>query len=458
VTSGFGNQLAIYSATGEKIGGIEPLEPNSICGVAVDQATGILYVADIPEFFGEQTTIRRFVPVSNTAPVDATDYTVTSIKVQDGGPCHLAVDSAGSVYASSTNVNGEGPTKRYPVSAFAAVPPVVAGTQIAAKSLAAATDPASDDLYIDEGDQISHFDSTGSLAHVFGKGAFGSGSRGVAIDAGSGDIYVANRGSGSIARFTAFVEPYTPIEHPALDNAVSQPGVHNFGDFQVTPDGHYAAFTSVRPLTGHDSGGHLDVYRYDVGGDALACVSCSPTKARSSGDATLASHGLSLADDGRVFFTTTEALVLRDTDSVKDAYEWSAGQTQLISTGISQFDSGLLSASADGKDVFFFTRDRLSPEDQNGSTMRIYDAREEGGRFAIPDPPQCAASDECHGPGSETPLRAGIASLAGTGGNFPAKKVRKPRRCRKGSVKKRGRCVKKKTSRRGSGNSKGGSR
>ena len=32
--------------------------------------------------------------------------------------------------------------------------------------------------------------------------------------------------------------------------------------------------------------------------------------------------------------------------------------------------------------------------------MRIYDAREGGGFFHIPAPPQCRASDECHGPGS----------------------------------------------------------
>jgi hypothetical protein len=118
---------------------------------------------------------------------------------------------------------------------------------------------------------------------------------------------------------------------------------------------------------------------------------------------------------------------------------------QLISTGASQFGSELFSASADGKDVFFFTRETLSPEDKNGSVMKIYDAREMGGKFLIPDPPQCAASDECHGPSSPIPPKAGIASLAGTDGNVPKKK-RKSRRCGKGFVKKKSRHGKKKRS------------
>ena len=38
----------------------------------------------------------------------------------------------------------------------------------------------------------------------------------------------------------------------------------------------------------------------------------------------------------------------------------------LISAGTSPFDSRLLSASANGTDVYFFTRDTLAPQDENG--------------------------------------------------------------------------------------------
>ena len=54
-------------------------------------------------------------------------------------------------------------------------------------------------------------------------------------------------------------------------------------------------------------------------------------------------------------------------DNKQDAYEWEpAARSSLISTGIGQFDSGLLSAGADGRDAYFFTRDSAGPEDDNG--------------------------------------------------------------------------------------------
>ena len=91
--------------------------------------------------------------------------------------------------------------------------------------------------------------------------------------------------------------------------------------------------------------------------------------------------------------------MLNDTNGRKDVYEWSDGGQQLISAGSGPFDSALLTASADGADVFFFTHDALAPEeDRNGSLMRIYDAREGGGFFKLPAEVPCQASDECHGP------------------------------------------------------------
>jgi hypothetical protein len=207
----------------------------------------------------------------------------------------------------------------------------------------------------------------------------------------------------------------------------------------VTPDGRYAAFVSAIQITDYQSSNHLEVYRYDAEEGEIDCPSCVPTNAAATGDAALAARGLSITDDGRVFFTSSEPLVLPDTDKTKDAYEWADGEAQLISAGTSQFDSGLLSVTADGKDAFFFTRDVLTPDDNNGGLMKIYDARENGGFFAVPPPPPCAASDECHGPGSEPPPPANIPSVSGTPGNLPGAGRRS---CGKGKVKKRGRCVK----------------
>lgn len=245
---------------------------------------------------------------------------------------------------------------------------------------------------------------------------------------------------GSSPQFVATVEP----ENPAVRNGVADSEIGRYGDFQVTATGDYAAFITTLPLQpDYDNAGHMEVYRYGTSLDELACVSCNFTEESPSSDAALPAYGLGLTDDGRLFFNSREQLTLRDTNGKLDAYEWKEGVAQLISTGTSAFPSGLLGVSADGADAFFFTRDKLVPGDRNGQAMKIYDAREDGGFFVIPPPPLCAASDECHGPGSQAAEPPGIATLEGAGS------PRKATRCKKGFVKKRGRCVKKKKHRRG---------
>ena len=94
------------------------------------------------------------------------------------------------------------------------------------------------------------------------------------------------------------------------------------GDFQVTPSGDDAAFTSTLSLTGYDNGSvHPEVFRYDTG-SGVECASCNPTSEQATGDASLPRHGLGLSDDGRVFFNSTEGLVDRDLNEKEDAYQW----------------------------------------------------------------------------------------------------------------------------------------
>jgi len=141
-------------------------------------------------------------------------------------------------------------------------------------------------------------------------------------------------------------------------------------------------------------------------------------------------------------FNSSDALAPRDLDERQDVYEWRSGSApQLISTGVSPFDSSLLTASADGKDVFFFTRDTLVPQDQNGTLAKLYDARDEGGFPFLAEPHPCKASDECHGAGSEAPPAAEIGSIIGAGGNFEGPKGGGG--CRKGFVRRAGKCVRK---------------
>ena len=73
--------------------------------------------------------------------------------------------------------------------------------------------------------------------------------------------------------------------------------------------------------------------------------------------------------------------------------------------------------------------------------MKIYDAREGGGFAYLFPPTSCKASDECHGAGSSTPPPVQTGSEAGSPRNF--EEEHKAKTCKKGYVKKHGKCVKK---------------
>jgi len=248
---------------------------------------------------------------------------------------------------------------------------------------------------------------------------------------------------GGTAEHVATLEP----DNPLVLDSVADNEIHRYGDFQTSGNGEFAVFDSDLDLTSFQSRGHTQIFRYELGGDALICASCAPSGAAPISDSPLPNHGLAVTDDGRVFFSSAEAFVLRDTNEVKDAYEFSdlgaEPVTQLISTGGSLEDSGMLSVTPDGEDAFFFTRQVLVATDGNGSTVKIYDARENGGFLFDPPPHPCAASDECHGAGTTPPGPPNINSQTGSGVTPPVVKPPKPK-CKKGFVKRHGKCVKKK--------------
>jgi hypothetical protein len=224
-------------------------------------------------------------------------------------------------------------------------------------------------------------------------------------------------------------------------DSVNDSGVRHTGDFQITPSGDDAAFTSTISFTGSVNARHVEVFRYDAPSAVLACASCNPTNAIATSDASLAQNGLSLTDDGRVFFNSGEPLVPSDLDNREDVYEWENGNVSLISSGVSPFNSTILTASANGTDAYFFTRDSLVRQDQNGSLVKVYDARANGGFPYVPPAPLCKASDECHGASTQAPSPPAIGTITGSGGNHVAA-AKKRVICRHGFVKRHGRCVK----------------
>ena len=218
----------------------------------------------------------------------------------------------------------------------------------------------------------------------------------------------------------------------------------------LSPDGAHAAFITSDRITAYDNREFNEMYSYQPASNDLICVSCNPNGSAPVGNVEGALNGLFMANDGRAFFYTHDALVPKDTNKLFDVYEYVDGRPQLITTGVGQHDrtlnfdgdvrsrAALTSVSADGVNVYFDTYENLVTQDENGEFLKYYDARS-GGGFPTDAPLQpCVAADECHGVGSSPPPPTGIVSdgslkgsgnVVGTGARAKGKK-RKPHRKR----------------------------
>jgi hypothetical protein len=221
---------------------------------------------------------------------------------------------------------------------------------------------------------------------------------------------------------------------------------------RTTPSGATFLFESRADLTGFNSEGFAQVYRYDQTQNRLTCLSCSPTGTPPTSDASLQSVAASQPsllpasahakipnqspDGKRAFFQTAEPLVVADTDKLLDVYEWEedgvgscekpGGCTYLISGGHSSSPDFLFAMSASGNDVFFRTTDILLSRDLE-STLSLYDARVEGGFPEPVIPPECEG-EGCH---PYTPPPA-IPTKPPSGVNDQVTEPKKRKTCPKG--------------------------
>ena len=229
------------------------------------------------------------------------------------------------------------------------------------------------------------------------------------------------------------------------DRGVSEGGGPSGGEksSRVAPDGKAVLFSSVSQLTSYDNDEQSELYLYDaeppLSSGNPVCVSCNPNRSPAVSGAHLGSRNVdltaspslrnafltrNLSDDGsRAFFQTEEALVPGDTNDQLDVYEWEregtgscertsasfsesdGGCLYLISTGQSAQPSYFGDASADGSDVFFFTRQSLVSQDQD-LNVDVYDARVNGGIAAqnpLPPPEPCMG-ETCRGPPEASPV------------------------------------------------------
>lgn len=274
------------------------------------------------------------------------------------------------------------------------------------------------------------------------------------------------------------------------------------GHFQMSANGGFLLFESAQTLTSYDnvnlSGeAATELYLYDAAANSLACASCNPSGERptafairgktyaggpdSEGGAVEEVTGHAprqLSESGQVFFDSAEGLLPADTNgqagcpsvsgfpSCTDVYEFepdgegscaeSAGCLSLLSTGTGSLETFLIDASPNGDDVFIREFQKLVPRDTQDEAPSIYDVRVSGGLPELGPPPPCATPEACRTASPPQPTVFGApASQTFSGvGNLPpppspqttkSKTKSKPKpakKCRKGEVKKRGKCVK----------------
>jgi hypothetical protein len=172
-----------------------------------------------------------------------------------------------------------------------------------------------------------------------------------------------------------------------------------------------------------------------------------------------ATSGLAVSAEGVVEFESENVLTPLAVAEHENVYEYSAGEVYLLSPGteaVSPVDaeqlpqlSRLLGIDESGQDAFFGTTESLLAQDTNSQTS-WYDARIEGGFPAPPEAPTCLPGS-CRGPSSSAPALAEPASTTAAAGDnlgpqSPPGPVVKPKpvvKCRKGFVRKKGRCVRK---------------
>ena len=257
---------------------------------------------------------------------------------------------------------------------------------------------------------------------------------------------------------------------------------------RVSPNGRWLTFMSQRSLTGYDNrdanSGEPDeeVFIYDADTGHLACASCNPTGARPVGveysqianklvggsavatvdldrvkhprldpircDAALYQSRY-LANSGRLFFNSNDALIPQDVNGTEDVYEFeppgvgncttssqsfntaSGGCLSLISSGTSSEESAFLDASEDGGDVFFLTSAPLRPQDVDKG-VDVYDAHVCTGEVpCLPEPPEtsppCDTGDSCKAAPTPQPSIFGAPSsqtFSGAGNLAPPPPVK----------------------------------
>jgi hypothetical protein len=191
-----------------------------------------------------------------------------------------------------------------------------------------------------------------------------------------------------------------------------------------------------------------ELYRYQDSDQSVECLSCNRSGATRYAVGTPCGcpkdRFVVSADGDTVVFATKERLVERDVNKTTDVYEWHNGTLGLITDGVTQYQENAAAplpqaVSADGRDVFFRVQAPGLTGHEQDLLSNLYDARV-GGGFERPVPPSHCSEESCQGPLQSPPglRQSGSSSFTGQGNVAQQPKAS---RCRKGKVRRHGRCV-----------------
>jgi hypothetical protein len=288
------------------------------------------------------------------------------------------------------------------------------------------------DLSGGQGGFLGILGTSSTLSHVYfvdtAKLTNEEGAAHTVAQAGADNLYVYSEGE------TRFVATLVHGDNLVSLNAVAGDWKASPSDrlAQVTPDGRYLAFMSTARLTGYDNDekngssrcgqsfttGCFEVFEYSWEAGTLVCASCNAANVQPVGESRLSlidpissispfPQPRNLTAGGRLFFESFDALTSGDrAPGVKNVYEYERygegscgaadGCVDLISSGRGTADSSFLSADETGANVFFTTREQLTPEDEDEASD-VYDARV-GGGFPRPTSPEPCRGEACMPP------------------------------------------------------------
>jgi hypothetical protein len=267
---------------------------------------------------------------------------------------------------------------------------------------------------------------------------------------------------------TSFIATLAASDHanPANDTWAISPSSRAA---EASPQGRFLTFLSRAQLTGYNNLGPCELnnpgnivpcpeaFLFDSATGKLLCASCNPTEAPPLGYTVLrqlegANSAMAqpryLTDSGRLYFDSRDKLSVADSNGGdEDVYEFAppgvagcgreAGCPRLVSSGREDTESNFVTIDPSGENVFFTTRQQLVPADSD-ELIDLYDAREGGGipAEAVPKPLPCQG-EACQSPPPPAPEPQPNSQPQTEGNTKP-----KPPKCKKGQVRKNGKCVK----------------